>query len=98
VAGLMDEKVELASQNSLEAGSIGQSASNDVKPLDLHLDLALFLFGFFLFPFWWYGAWRYFSCPTDITLALTFQLLNCLLSLFSLLLIGLLVGLTVGLQ
>lgn len=91
----MDEKVELASQNSLEAGSIGQS---NVKPLDPHLDLALFLFGFFLFPFWWYGAWRYFSSPTETTLALTFQLLNCLLSLFSLLLIGLLVGLTVGLQ
>ncbi|KAG0793594.1 hypothetical protein G6F16_004897 [Rhizopus arrhizus] len=94
-AGLMDEKVELASQNSLEAGSIGQS---NVKPLDPHLDLALFLFGFFLFPFWWYGAWRYFSSPTETTLVLTFQLLNCLLSLFSLLLIGLLVGLTVGLQ
>jgi hypothetical protein len=59
------------------------------------LDMFLFLFGFILFPLWWVGSWRYFTRKYDKKERKdVFQILNCCMSLASLLLIGLIIGLT----
>lgn len=66
-------------------------------------DMFLFLFGFILFPLWWIGAWNYImqlQSKSKRTLKMApkqreiFQILNCCMSLLSLLLIGLIIGLT----
>lgn len=60
------------------------------------VDVLLFLFGFLIFPLWWIGAWYYVTKKKDsVTKSReVFQLLNCCMSLVSLLLIGLMIGLT----
>ncbi|KAI8366531.1 hypothetical protein BD560DRAFT_400598 [Blakeslea trispora] len=62
------------------------------------IDMYLFLFGFLFFPFWWYGAWRYFAFNSNqrhdrFTRQYAFQVFNICFSLVSLLLIGLIIGL-----
>ncbi|ORE03924.1 hypothetical protein BCV72DRAFT_307805 [Rhizopus microsporus var. microsporus] len=64
---------------------------------NFQLDIFLFLFGFLIFPCWWFGAWRYFLRPTHGQCGQIFQILNCCMSLVSLLIAGLLVGLAAAL-
>lgn len=69
-------------------------------PKESLVDVFLFLFGFLIFPLWWVGAWYYVIQKQDgVTKSReVFQLLNCCMSLVSLLLIGLMIGLTVGMN
>ncbi|KAI7890074.1 uncharacterized protein EV154DRAFT_262263 [Mucor mucedo] len=69
-------------------------------PKESLVDVFLFLFGFVIFPLWWVGAWFYVIQKQDgVTKRReVFQLLNCCMSLVSLLLIGLMIGLTVGMN
>jgi hypothetical protein len=68
---------------------------NDSKEQDsTTTDMFLFLFGFILFPLWWIGSWRYFTRHHRDRKREVFQILNCYMSLASLLLTGLIIGLT----
>ncbi|KAI8968974.1 hypothetical protein BDF20DRAFT_892620 [Mycotypha africana] len=59
------------------------------------VDMLLLLFGFLFFPLWWYGSWRFFMHTEykQKTAAKHLQLINCFMSLVSLLLLGLMIGL-----
>ncbi|KAI7908307.1 uncharacterized protein BX663DRAFT_493758 [Cokeromyces recurvatus] len=78
----------------LEAGTIDdrQEKDNDLHP---HMDIALFLFGFLFFPLWWIGAWRYLRKKTmNITKQdHLFCMLNCYMTMVSLIITGLIIGL-----
>ncbi|GAN10170.1 hypothetical protein MAM1_0326c09707 [Mucor ambiguus] len=61
-----------------------------------HTDMLLFLFGFIFFPLWWIGTWRFFMQSDKAILHKQqrgFQIVNCCMSLASLLLTGLIIGL-----
>lgn len=61
-----------------------------------HTDMFLFLFGFVFFPLWWIGTWRFFMQPDKIFLHKQqrgFQIVNCCMTLASLLMTGLIIGL-----
>lgn len=74
-----------------------QVEKGEKADLSFQLDIFLFLFGFLIFPCWWFGAWRYFLRPTHGQCGQIFQILNCCMSLISLLMAGLLVGLAAAL-
>ncbi|CAO3620540.1 unnamed protein product [Mucor hiemalis] len=61
-------------------------------------DMILFLFGFLFFPLWWVGAWNYIMQTQTKSSKKpkrreVFQILNCCMSLSSLILLGLIIGL-----
>lgn len=61
-----------------------------------HTDMFLFLFGFIFFPLWWVGTWRFFMQPDKSFIHKQqrgFQIVNCCMTLASLLMTGLIVGL-----
>ncbi|KAI9487709.1 MAG: hypothetical protein EXX96DRAFT_554347 [Benjaminiella poitrasii] len=84
---------------NLEAGTL-----NDINPERasgrgekmLQLDVALFIFGFLIFPLWWVGAWRYFMKIDKATVSKQlniFRILNCYMATVSLIITGLIIGL-----
>lgn len=87
------------SVNNIQPNSVfAPGPYSEKRKLKLHSDkdMILFLFGFLLFPIWWYGTYRYFT-QKDLSILSKrqrcFQLLNYLSSIASLLILGLVVGL-----
>lgn len=76
--------------------SMDRQMQHQKEAYNSSLDMWLFLFGFLFFPLWWFGAARYFMQQDKSLIStetLSFQVLNCYMTLVSLLLIGLMVGL-----
>jgi hypothetical protein len=86
----------LSSANSLFLLSMEGRGQQQKEAYNSSTDMFLFLFGFLFLPLWWFGAWRYFM-QQDKTLIskqrLSFQILNCCMTLASLLMTGLMIGL-----
>ncbi|GAA5803117.1 hypothetical protein HPULCUR_008592 [Helicostylum pulchrum] len=77
---------------------VSQVVQQPEKKKSSQKEKLLFLFGFLLFPLWWVGACQYIIQQQDHRYLSEdreiFQILNCLMSLASLLLVGLMIGLT----
>lgn len=86
----------LSPPNSPFLPSMERQKQQQKEAYNSSLDMFLFLFGFLFFPLWWFGAWRY-SMQQDESLIskqrLSFQVLNCYMTLASLLMTGLMIGL-----
>lgn len=83
------------SSSTTDEESVFVSMSENSYSSNSSIDMFLFLFGFLFFPLWWVGAWKYIM-QTHVKTAKrreVFQILNCCMSLSSLILLGLIIGL-----
>ncbi|KAI8367866.1 hypothetical protein EDC96DRAFT_506352 [Choanephora cucurbitarum] len=89
---------ENASNVTIQMPSLPNETVEKIPTYFSSIDMYLFLFGFLIFPLWWYGAWRYFALDPGLRQRVStgqhaFHVLNICFSLVSLVLIGLIVGL-----
>ncbi|OBZ85275.1 hypothetical protein A0J61_06672 [Choanephora cucurbitarum] len=89
---------ESSSKATIQMPSLPNETVEKIPTYFSSIDMYLFLFGFLIFPLWWYGAWRYFALDPSLRQLVStgqhaFHILNICFSLVSLVLIGLVVGL-----